>query len=110
MRERVRIEQKPINRDQNEYGEELPTWEEVVTVWASVEPMRGREFVEARQEQNQITVKIRMRKQRGVTILPDRMRAIWFDSDEFRHVYDILYVQNILGMDKEVDLMCKERL
>ena len=110
LRERVRIERKPTNPDQNEFGEEIQDWEEVVTAWASVEPLRGREFVEARQEQNQITVKIRMRYQRGITILPDSMRAIWVDGDEFRHVYDILFVQNIMGMDKEVDLMCKERL
>lgn len=110
LRERVRIEEKHQNPDQDVFGQELREWIEVVTVWASVEPLRGREFVEASQEQNQITVKIKLRAQIGVTILPDKMRALWTDGNNHNHTYDILYVQDILGLNKEINLMCKERL
>ena len=110
LRERVRIEEKPQFTDQNEFGEEIRDWTEVATVWAGVEPLRGREFVEAQQEQNQLDVRIRMRYQRGLTIKPDEMRAVWVDENETTHIYDILYVKNINARDKELHLMCKERL
>lgn len=109
LRERVKIEQKANLPDQNEFGEEDEAWTENFTAWASVEPLRGREFVEAQQEQNQLTTRIRLRFQRGAQVIPDKMRAVWIEN-KITHIYDILFVINPNSRDKQWMLMCKERL
>ena len=47
LRHRITINQKVVAR--NDFGEEIITWTEVGTFWGSVEPLQGRELLEARQ-------------------------------------------------------------
>ena len=49
------------------FGQESETWATVATVWASVEPLSGRELLAAQQVQGETTHRIRMRYQSGVT-------------------------------------------
>ena len=100
LRHRVTIQQKSVVRDT--YGEEDVTWTDVATVWGSVEPLQGREFIEAKQTQAEITTRIRMRYRSG--ILPE-MRAVW-DG----HIYDIEAVIDVGGRKRELHLMCTEVL
>lgn len=100
LRHRITIQQKQTPVTQNDYGEEVITWSEVDTVWAAVEPLSGREFLEAQRAGAEVTTRIRIRHRDG--ILPE-MRVVW-DS----HIYDIENVIPIEERQREIHLMCKE--
>ena len=59
LRHRVNILRSDVS--QNSYGEETVSWSTDKTVWASIEPMRGREYYEAKAIQSLATHRIRMR-------------------------------------------------
>ena len=98
LRQRVTLQSKVAV--QNDSGEEVITWTDVATVWASVEPLRGREFVEARRAGAEETTRIVMRYRDGVT---PEMRVTWGDHD-----YDILSVVHVDTRQREIQLMCRE--
>lgn len=100
LRHRVAIQQKSVTRDS--YGGETITWPGVITVWASVEPLRGDEFIEAQRAGARVDTRIVMRYQSG--IVPE-MRAT-----EGSHTWDILSVINVEERDRELQLMCREVL
>jgi SPP1 family predicted phage head-tail adaptor len=61
----------------NAFGEEVPTWQDIATnptVWARVEPLRGREFFAAGQMQASAEVRITVRWRAD---LNERMRLVW---------------------------------
>jgi len=98
LRHRVTIQQKSVVRDS--YGEEDVTWTNVATVWGSVEPLQGREFIEAKQTQAEITTRIRIRYRSSIS---PEMRVVW-DG----HIYDIEAVIDVGGRKRELQLMCTE--
>ena len=98
MRHRVTIQQKAPTRDT--FGGEVEVWNPVATVWASVEPLQGREFLEARQMQAEVTTRIRIRYRAG--IVPP-MRVIWGS-----HTYDVQAVIEPEARRRELQLMCVE--
>lgn len=58
----------------NGFGENVPTWSDVATVWASADPKRGREFFAAAQQQAESPVMFRIRWRDDVH---ERMRVLW---------------------------------
>lgn len=96
LRHRVTIQEKVVTRDA--YGEEDFTWANVRTVWASVEPMRGKEFLQATAEQVTYDTTIRMRY--GITVTPEN-RITWNNQ-----YYDVRSVVSILEKNKEQELQC----
>ena len=58
----------------NDFGEEVPTWSDVATVWGRAEPLRGREFFSAAQMQSSAEVRFTIRWRAG---LNERMRVLW---------------------------------
>lgn len=98
LRHRVTIQQKDPTQDQ--YGEQVPTWNQVAEVWAAVEPLRGREFLEAQRVGAEVTTRIRIRHRDEIT---PEMRVVWGD-----HVYDIKAVIHVEERQREIHLMCKE--
>ncbi|EZP51390.1 phage head closure protein [Delftia sp. RIT313] len=69
LRHRVRIEAYTEQRDSSgeviqnqETGEVLMTWSEVATVWAAVEPLSAREFIQSAATQSQVTARITIRQ------------------------------------------------
>jgi SPP1 family predicted phage head-tail adaptor len=87
---------------QNEYGEASVSWNLVATVWAAVEPLRGREYLQADQVQAAVDTRIRMRYLDGVV---PKMRVVW-DG----HTYDIESVINPATRGRELELMARELL
>lgn len=85
---------------QDAYGQPVQTWTDVVTVWAAVEPIRGREYFAAAQVSSEVTTRIRVRYQPGMT--PD-MR-VRFGA----RVYGIISVIDPEERHQELQLMCKE--
>ena len=98
LRQRVTIQQRAGTQDS--YGQLDDDWDDVATVWGAVEPLRGREFLEARREGADVTTRIVIRHRPGVT---PAMR-VSYDS----RVFDIQTVINTDERDRELVLMCRE--
>jgi SPP1 family predicted phage head-tail adaptor len=99
---RHRIEIQNYEMTQNDWGEVIYTWSPWATVWASIEPLQGREFFAAQALQSQTTVRIRMRYRPGVTSV---MRVLWDGQ-----IYDIESVIEPQSRRHALQLMCKTSL
>ena len=65
-RHRVNIMTRTQGLD--EYGAPMPDgWSVLATVWAAIEPLRGREFFDSLQEQSDATYNIRLRYRADLT-------------------------------------------
>ena len=73
LRERV-ILQRPAPPVLDAHGHSTDAWTYAATVWAAAEPIRGREFFAAGQEQSRAEVRFRIRHRTDV--LPT-WRVIW---------------------------------
>lgn len=99
LNKRVTIKQLTTTTD--EYGQPIDTWTDVATVWAAIEPLRGREYFAAMAEQADVTTRIRIRYREGI----DRTMIVTCDGVDFEigHIIDPEY------RHQEMQLMCKER-
>lgn len=97
LRHRVNIQRQV--ETQNAYGEPEVSWSNVVTdIWASIEPLRGKEFFAAKQFNAEIEARIRMRYRSDVTA---KMRILHGSNE-----YYIDSVINVGERDRELQLMC----
>ncbi|MMZ49680.1 Phage head-tail joining protein [compost metagenome] len=82
--------------------EGIPTeaWIDVATVWAAVEPLRGREYFAAAAVNQERTVRFRMRYRPNITA---EMRLLYE-----RRVFDIKSVIDVNEAHRELHLMCEE--
>lgn len=64
LRHRVLIQQQVTTRDSD--GIEQTAWVDVAAVWASVEPLSAREFIQSGQTQAAVTARITMRHREGM--------------------------------------------
>ncbi|MBI9042922.1 MAG: phage head closure protein [Anaerolineaceae bacterium] len=101
LRHRITIKYKEATQDAT-YNEEQVSWTTLVTVWASVEPLQGREFLDAKQVQAEVSTRIRMRYLG--TVRPT-MR-VYFGS----RVFEVLAVIDVRTRYREMQLMCVERI
>lgn len=88
------------NETQGPTGEMAISWSDFATVWASVEPLRGREFWAAKEQQAQVDTRIRMRYQTGIT---PKMQVVFG-----ARTYLIYAVINPEMRNIELQLMCQE--
>ncbi len=98
LRHHVRIE-RPVEGF-TEDGEVSRTWQLFAECWASVEPLSGREYYEARQTEAAVTHHVRMRYRSSV--LPS-MRIV--------HGARILQIGSVIDVGErhmELDLVCTE--
>jgi len=65
LRHRVTIQQATEAR--NSIGEVTRTWSALATVWANVEPLNGREFIDAQRPEVQVSHRVTMRYRSDVT-------------------------------------------
>jgi SPP1 family predicted phage head-tail adaptor len=87
----------------NGVGEEIPAYDTLVaTVWGAVEPLSGREFIEANQVQADVTYRLRIRYLSGIA---PEMRV-----KEGTHTYHIDAVLDQKGERRELYLMSHEVL
>lgn len=67
LRQRITIQRPGRTEDDAGYPIPNPTdWEDVATVWAAREPLRGREFFAAAAVQYEKTVRFRIRYRKGI--------------------------------------------
>lgn len=100
LRHRVTL-QKQINT-QNDYGAFVTTWQDIATVWAEIKPISGREYFEANQVHSEVTTQIWLRYRDGIE---PTMRVAHNGKQ-----YEIVSVLNYQGLNKTLQLMCKEKL
>ena len=68
LRHRITIQQlmqggyDPMTGDESN-----PDWEDVATVWAAIEPLSVREFIESKSKQVEVTARITIRYRAGLT-------------------------------------------
>jgi SPP1 family predicted phage head-tail adaptor len=99
LRHRITI-QKLVNT-QDTFGQPLEQWPNVVTVWASVKPIVGKEFFAAETVNSEVTHKIKIRYRAGIT--PD-MR-VKFKNRYFQIIGPPI---NYKELNTELQLMCRE--
>lgn len=102
LNKRITIQSKTSTRGAS--GEEEPIWSEVVTVWASSEPLRGQEYLEANRLQADLDIRFRIRYWSNEVIKPS-MRVMYANR-----YFNIVSVINVKEKNDEVQLMCKELL
>lgn len=101
LRHVVTIQQKSVSQDA--YGEETITWSDVATVRAGIFPKRGREYIESKQEQADITHRILLRYRSGIT---PSMRIV-YGSRVFEIVAPPI---NPAERDIQLEVMCREAI
>lgn len=99
LRHRVIIQQPVETKDH--LKRPSTDWADFATVWAAVEPLRGREFMLAQNTNSELTVRIRIRYLPGVT---NAMRVKYGDR--------IFNIQSppidVDERHREIHLMCTE--
>ena len=100
LRHRITLQKPVITRDS--IGQELEEWQDVATVWASIEPLSGKEYFNAQQTNSEVTTKITLRYLLGVT---SQMRIIFQ-----KHTYNILSVINFEERNIYLQLLCSEKV
>lgn len=102
LRKRVAIQSYTATQDA--YGAETKTWTTQRTVWAGVEPLTGREYLEARATTQTVTHRFRMRRQPDFDVTPTMRLS--YDGRTF----DIESVLNIGERDREIVVMAVENV
>lgn len=100
LRHKVSVQEKQATRDA--FGEERIEWREVQPAWAAIEPLRGREFLEAANHGADITVKITLRVHGEIQLRP-AMRVSWE-----RRTFEIVSASEIETRGREWQLLCTE--
>ena len=97
LNQRITIQQPSAAKDV--LGQRVETWADVATVWASAQPLRGREFFAAGQMQSEAAVKFTIRHRAG---LAGNMRVLW------RGVPHALVAEpmDVDGRMERLELMC----
>ena len=95
--QRVTIERRQVGS--GGLGQPSNTWVPLATVWASVEPLTGREFIQANTLQSPVAARVRMRYMAGITT-----------ADRVVHrgkTYSLEAVIDARSAREELVLMCK---
>lgn len=104
LNRRVRFETKIETQDA--MGARTVSWTPLCTVWASVEPLRGREYLEAYKVASPVTTRITARAGRDIsaeTLRPNTHRAV----DALRGtVYNIESVIESSLRRQMIEIMC----
>lgn len=87
---------------QNDYGEEVEDWVDVLTTRSGIYPISGKEFYAAETVNSEVTHKVNMRYVPNVAITPDM--HIKFGNRTFH----IISVINFQERNIELQLLCKE--
>ena len=97
---RHRIGIQTSSDTQNAYGEIEKAWTTAKTVWASVEPLTGRELFQAQQVVATASHRVRIRYDSTVT----ETSRVLFGS----RIFDINAIMNRDERNAEIELLCTE--
>lgn len=102
LRHRVAIQRATNTRD--EYGQPVASWSTVATRWMSIEPLTGREAVEAQQINPKLSHRVTMRYDATADVTPGD-RLLWGSR-----VFHIESAANIEERDRYLVMTCWEEL
>lgn len=97
-RHRVTIKEKVVSRDT--YGEEDITWTPVATVWADLQPIRGREYLEMDASQADVSHRVYLRWREGIV---PTMRLYF--GERVLHIESVIRPREIR---EALELICRE--
>ena len=100
LRHKVTIQKVSQTLDSSRQTVDL--WTKLAEVWAAVEPLSGRELLNAQQIQPDVTHRVRIRHRDDVTA---KMR-VQHDSRNL----NIESIINVNERDRELHLLCRERM
>ena len=75
-------------------------WADLYTVWAAIEPLRGKEFMESQAVNSAVATRIRIRYRSGI----DATMRVKFGTT----IYSIEAVINLEERNRELQLMCSQ--
>jgi SPP1 family predicted phage head-tail adaptor len=102
LRHRVTIQSRD-GSTRDTHGQEVPTWVDDATVWASVEPVNGKELFASQHNQGQATHKVVIRHRASVTT---KNRLVWVTSQPAGMVLNIIACPPEVGCGNSIALMC----
>lgn len=91
--------QRSVETDDG-YGGKTTIWQDVVTVWASVEPLTGREFFYAHQITNEVSHRVRVRYRTDISV---EMRI--------KHLNRYFGIESMIDIKERrefMELLCRE--
>lgn len=86
LRHRVII-QKPVETQDLDSGAVIVSWQDVATVWSSIEPLSAREFIAAQAEASKVNTRITIRYRNDIT---DKMRLYHASKDMYYNIEGVL--------------------
>lgn len=98
LRQRVTLQQSVKTPDGHKGFTEQ--WQDLASMWASVEPLTGREYFSAHQIQAEVTHRVKVRHRTDATV---KMR--------FKHQDRNLYIESIIDIKERretLEILCKE--
>ena len=99
---RHRVELQRVSTTLDSHGDKTEAWTTLAEVWASIEPLSGREFLMASQTMSDVTVRIKVRGRPDISLTPkDRVKA-------GARTFDIRHIVDWGGRGVEWHLMCTE--
>ncbi|WP_434632010.1 phage head closure protein [Thermoanaerobacterium thermosaccharolyticum] len=98
LRHRATIQQL-VNIDDGAGGS-IETWQDIVTVWAAIEPLRGNERYTAQQVQSTLSRKVTIRYREGIK---SQMRLTYKGR-----IFDIVSAIDIKELHQWLELLCSE--
>ncbi|WP_442965062.1 phage head closure protein [Pseudomonas sp. JS3066] len=98
LRHRITFQARQLGAD--DFGQPSQSWLEIATVWASVEPISGRELLAAQQVHGETTHRIRCRYLEGIT----SSARVLFGS----RVFDIQTLINSDELGASLEILAKE--
>ena len=97
---RHRVELQKATYAQDGVGEPIETWATYAKRWAAVEPLSGRELLQAQQVNSEATIRVRLRFVSGVT----QQQRLLHNS----RTLEIVSVIDPQERNAELELLCKE--
>jgi SPP1 family predicted phage head-tail adaptor len=98
LRYRIIVQKRSITRD--EEGDINETWSDVVTTWASIKPIQGREYFSALAVNAEKNIRFVIRYRLGIT---QEMRILYNGQ-----IFDIQSIVDIEERHRELEIVCKE--
>lgn len=97
LRHRITFQQEPSRTD-DEIGGYVPEWSDVCAVYASVDPLRGKEALAAAQVQADTMHKITIRWRSGLTAaMRIKFGTRYFNIRELRVVREVHHIIEIIA-------------
>jgi SPP1 family predicted phage head-tail adaptor len=105
LRKRVTLQRRDTTKDS--YGQQVNTWADVATVWASIEGLSARELLAAQSVQSEVShrITVRYRSELSDPKAVAAMRAVYNGR-----LFDISGAMNLDERNRTVELLCAEGL